>query len=71
NQAETRKKDKRRTVFELKKVIEDNWVHYKGKLKMLLVSKIHINREIAMNKEWDIIQNSIIKAAQATLPMKK
>ncbi|CAG8730043.1 31833_t:CDS:2 [Gigaspora margarita] len=69
--AEMRKKDKRRLVFELEKATEDDWVHYKGKLERLLLFKIHINKEISMDKEWDIIQSSIIKAAQTSLPMKK
>src|SRR5260363_168413 len=69
--AETRKKGKRRLVFELEKATEDDWVHYKGKLKRLLLSKIHIDKEISMDEEWDIIQSSIIKAAQTSLPMKK
>ncbi|CAG8787574.1 26319_t:CDS:2 [Gigaspora margarita] len=46
-------------------------VHYKEKLERLLLSKIHIDKEISMDEEWDIIQSSIIKAAQTSLPMKK
>ncbi|CAG8817444.1 27362_t:CDS:2, partial [Gigaspora margarita] len=30
-----------------------------------------INKKISIDKEWDIIQSSIIKAAQTSLPMKK
>ncbi|CAG8790012.1 11049_t:CDS:2 [Gigaspora margarita] len=69
--AKTRKKGKRRLVFELEKATENDWVHYKEKLKRLLVSKIHIEKEISMDEEWDIIQGNIIKAAQTSLPMKK
>ncbi|CAG8714455.1 31298_t:CDS:2 [Gigaspora margarita] len=69
--AETRKKGNRKLVFELEKATEDNWVHYKGKLERLLLSKIHIDKKISMDKEWDIIQSSIIKATQTSLPMKK
>ncbi|CAG8767821.1 5267_t:CDS:2 [Gigaspora margarita] len=54
---ETRKKGKRRLVFELEKATEDDWVHYKGKLERLLLFKIHIDKEISMDKEWDIIQS--------------
>ncbi|CAG8802942.1 27514_t:CDS:2, partial [Gigaspora margarita] len=69
--AETRKKGKRRLVFELEKATENDWVHYKGKLERRLLSKIHIDKEISMDEEWDIIQSSIIKATQTFLPMKK
>ncbi|CAG8508104.1 21462_t:CDS:2, partial [Gigaspora margarita] len=71
SQAEIRKKGKRRLVFELEKAMEDNWVHYKEKLERLLLSKIHIDKEISMDEKRDIIQSSIIKATQTSLPMKK
>ncbi|CAG8803513.1 16663_t:CDS:2 [Gigaspora margarita] len=49
--AETRKKGKRRLVFELEKATKNDWVHYKGKLEKLLLSKIHIDKEISMDEE--------------------
>ncbi|CAG8819495.1 13102_t:CDS:2, partial [Gigaspora margarita] len=55
--AEMRKKGKRRLVFELEKATEDDWVYYKEKLERLLLSKIHIDKKISMDKEWDIIQS--------------
>ncbi|CAG8764943.1 35181_t:CDS:2, partial [Gigaspora margarita] len=69
--AKTRKKGKRRLVFELEKASENDWVHYKRKLKRLLLSKIHIDKKISIDEEWDIIQSNIIKAAQTFLPIKK
>ncbi|CAG8814188.1 31596_t:CDS:2 [Gigaspora margarita] len=37
----------------------------------LLITALDTDKKISMDKEWDIIQSSIIKAVQTSLPMKK
>ncbi|CAG8802916.1 26384_t:CDS:2, partial [Gigaspora margarita] len=51
--------------------ISKEWAAYIIQASTKDMDLVTNNKEISMDKEWDIIQSSIIKAAQTSLPMKK
>ncbi|CAG8569671.1 42406_t:CDS:2 [Gigaspora margarita] len=65
------KKGRKRLVLELEKAIKEDWDQYKDKLKKILKAKYKLKIVLSLDNEWGIIQNSIIKAAQSSMPRKK